>query len=71
MLGQQRKLKKGGKFKCQTSAYQQTDMEQMNPGIELNSQSIEIVETFCYLGDTTEVKGSKVDIFHSKNKLME
>ena len=46
-------------------------MEQMNPGIELNSQSIEIVETFCYLGDTIEVKESKVDIFHSKNKLME
>ena len=45
-------------------------MEQMNPGIELNSQSIEIVETF-YLGDTIEVKESKVDIFHSKNKLME
>ena len=56
------KLKEDGKFKCQTCANQQTDIAEGCPGTKLNGQSLEIVEQFCYLGDTTEARGGAFDI---------
>ena len=46
------KLKKDSKLKCQACANQQTDIAGDFPGIELNGQSLEIVEKFCHLDDT-------------------
>ena len=42
--------------KCQTCANQQTDKAEDCPGIELNDQSLEILEKFCYLGETISVR---------------
>ena len=46
------KLKEDSKLKCQTCANLQRDIGDDCTGIELNDQSIETVEKFCYLGDT-------------------
>ena len=37
------------KFKCQSCANQQVNIAEDCPGIELNGQSLEIVEKFFYL----------------------
>ena len=39
-------------FKCQTCVNQRTGIPDDSPGKGLNGQSLEIVEKFCYLGDT-------------------
>ena len=54
-------MKGDGKFKCQTKANQQTDMTEDCPCLELNGQSLEITENFCYLGDTIRARGSAFD----------
>ena len=41
---------------------QQTDIAGNCPGIELNSKSLNIVEKFCYLGNTI---GARRDAFDS------
>ena len=43
------KLEKDSNFKCQSSANQHTGIAEDFPGIELNGQSLKIVEKFCYL----------------------
>ena len=48
------KLKKDCKFKCQTCANQQTDIGEDFSGKELNGQSLEIVEKFCYLSELSQ-----------------
>ena len=50
--GTRSKLKEDSKFKCQTYANQQRDIAVDFLGIELNRHSLEIVERFCYLGNT-------------------
>ena len=40
---------RNSKFKCQSCANQQVNIAEDCPGIELNGQSLEIVEKFCYL----------------------
>ena len=51
------KLKEDTKFK---RANQQTDIAEDFRGMELNSQSLEIVEKFCDLGDTIGARGNAV-----------
>lgn len=46
------RLKQDDKFKCWTGARQQDDTAQECPDIKLNSHSLEVVENFCYLGNT-------------------
>ena len=48
-------------IKCQIKANQHTHLAGNCPGIELNGQSFEIVETF-HLGDTTETRVGAFDI---------
>ena len=55
------KLKENSKVKCLTYANQHTGMAEDFLGIELNGQCIEIVEKFCYHGDTTGPTGGAVD----------
>ena len=58
------KLKEDSKFKYQTCANQQTGIVQVCPDIQLNSQSLEILEKFCcYLGDKKRAKGSQLTVF--------
>ena len=49
------KLEEDTKFKC---ANQQTDIAEECLGIELNGQSLEIEEEFCYLGDIIGARGN-------------
>ena len=55
------KLKVDSKFKCQTCINQQTDRAKDSPCIKLNDQSLEIVEKFCYLGDTVGARRGQYD----------
>ena len=43
------KLKEESKFKSQICVKQQANIVKVYPGMELNGQSLEIVEKFCYL----------------------
>ena len=45
------KLKEDSKFKCQTYA-NLADIAEDCPATELNTQSLETMEKFCYLGGT-------------------
>ena len=55
------KLKEDRKFKCRTSASQQIVIAGGCPSIELNDHSLEIVETFFYLGDSVGARGGAFD----------
>ena len=50
--GMRGKLKEDSETKCQTNSNQQAGIAEDCPGIELDRQSLEIEENFCYLGDT-------------------
>ena len=56
-------MKEDNKFKCQ-----QTDIPENCPGIELNAQSLEMVETFCYLCDTIGARRGAFDSAKTKIK---
>ena len=45
------------------SANKQTDVAEDCPDIELNGQSFEIVEKFCYFGGTIGVRGEQLTVF--------
>ena len=45
------------------SANKQTDIAEDCPDIELNGQSFEIVEKFCYFGGTIGVRGEQLTVF--------
>lgn len=49
------------RVKCWAQASQETDKSRECPGIELNSQSAEVVEKFRYSGDTVAARGDAVD----------
>ena len=51
------KLEEESKFKCQACVKQQANIVKVYPGIELNGQSLEIVEKFCYLDGTIGARG--------------
>ena len=53
------KLEKDSNFKCQSSANQHTRIAEDFPGIELNGQSLKIVENFCYLCGKIETRGGE------------
>ena len=55
------KLKEDSRFVCKIYANQQTEIVEDFPGTELNDQSLEIVEKFCYLGTTIRASGFVVD----------
>ena len=55
------KRKKHDNYKWQACANQQTDVTVVCPGIELNDQSPETLQKFCYLGDTIGPRESAVD----------
>ena len=48
------KLKEYTRYNCHICANQQANIAEDFPNIKLNSQSLEFVEKFCYLGDTIE-----------------
>ena len=54
------KLKKDSKFKCQTCANKQIHIAEDCPGIEMNGQSLEIVEKFCSRGDTSGAREGRI-----------
>ena len=62
------KLEKDNNFKCQASANHHTGIAEDFPGIELNGQSLKIVEKFCYLGGTTGARGGADDIVITRTK---
>ena len=51
-------LKEDSKFKCQRCANQQTCIAEDCLGTELDGQSLEIMENFCYFGDTVRARKS-------------
>ena len=55
------KLKEDGEFRCHTYANEETDIAKERTCLWLNGQSLEILEKFCYLGET--IKGGATDNF--------
>lgn len=55
--------------KCQIYAIQQTDITEVCPAIALNDQALEVLETFCYLGDTMSARGGAVHIIIARTRI--
>ena len=55
------KLKEDSNFKCQIYENKLKDIAKNCPSTELNVQSLDTVEMFCYLGDTKEARRSAVN----------
>lgn len=55
--------------KCQIYAIQQTDIAEVCPAIALNDQALEVLETFCYLGDTISARGGAVHIIIARTRI--
>ena len=51
------KLKEESKFKSQICVKQQANVVKVYLGIEINGQSLKIVEKCCYLDGTTGARG--------------
>ena len=61
-------LKQHVEFKCWICKSQETDTAVEHPSIEFNGQSLEIVEKFCYLGDTIRARGDAIDMVLAKTR---
>ena len=59
------------KFKCQTYANQHKYIAEDCAGIGLNGQSFEIVQKFCYLGETRGAKGGAIQCYNKDQEWME
>ena len=53
-------LKEDSEFEYQTCAIEETDIPEECPGIQLNGQSLEIVEKFCYCSHEIRAKARAV-----------
>ena len=63
------KLEKDSNFKCQSSANQHIGIAEDFPGIELNGQSLKIVEKFCYLCDKIGTRGGEDYIVITRTRI--
>lgn len=54
-------IKKERNFKCRTYVNHQTNKAENCPGIDLNDQSLEIMEKLCYFDNTIGAGGCEFD----------
>lgn len=54
---------------CRTCAIQETKTEEEFSAMQLNTQLLDIVEKFCFVGDTTEVRARDFYVTYTNEKI--